>query len=65
MKMELKDSNQVDIFGPNYEKKISKQYNDPKNGLLTYYEQGHPTGWHLRTMHSIFLSRFYIFYIST
>lgn len=44
MKMELKDSNQVDIFGPNYEKKVSKQYIDPKNGLLTYYEQGPPTG---------------------
>lgn len=43
--MELKDSNQVDIFGPNYEKKkISKQYIDPKNGLLTYDEQGPPTG---------------------
>lgn len=44
MKMELKDSNQVDMLGPNYEKKISKQYIDPKNGLLTYYEQGPPTG---------------------
>lgn len=39
MKMELKDSNQVDIFGPNYEKKISKQYIDPNNGVLTYDEQ--------------------------
>lgn len=43
MKMELKDSNQVEIFGPNYEKKY-KQTVDPKNGLLTYYEQGPPTG---------------------
>lgn len=25
MKMELKDSNQVDMFGPNYEKKKNKQ----------------------------------------
>lgn len=34
MKMELKDSNQVDMFGPNYEKQVSKQYIDPKNDVL-------------------------------
>lgn len=44
MKMELKDSNQVDMLGPNYGKKKSKQYIDPKNGLFTYDEQGPPTG---------------------